>query len=128
MKTSDYIKHRRQELGMTMKELAQKVGVSEGTVSRWESGNISNMRRDKIKLLADALDTLPSEIMGWNEPYVIPVKAMPGYAETMERINIDLDYVLGKRKDSIESRVADAYSKADERIKKAVRDLLEIDE
>lgn len=42
MKTNDLIKMRRLELDMTMKELAQKVGVSEGTVSRWESGDIAN--------------------------------------------------------------------------------------
>lgn len=40
METNDLIKLRRLELDMTMKELAAKVGVSEGTISRWESGDI----------------------------------------------------------------------------------------
>ena len=43
MQTNDLIKMRRLELDMTMKELAKKVGVSEGTISRWESGDIANM-------------------------------------------------------------------------------------
>lgn len=34
------IKNRREELGLTIKQIADAVGVSEGTVSRWESGNI----------------------------------------------------------------------------------------
>lgn len=36
----EIIKNRRIELGLTLKEVATAVGVSEGTVSRWESGNI----------------------------------------------------------------------------------------
>ncbi len=61
------LKKRRKELGLTMLEVAQKVGVSEGTVSRWESGDIANMRRDKIVLLAKALKVSPSFIMGWDD-------------------------------------------------------------
>lgn len=61
------LKNRRKELGLTMLEVAQKVGVSEGTVSRWESGDIANMRRDKIVLLAKALQLSPAFIMGWED-------------------------------------------------------------
>ena len=38
MNIKDIIKQKRLECGYTMKELAEKVGVSEATVSRWESG------------------------------------------------------------------------------------------
>lgn len=61
------LKNRRKELDLTMLEVAKKVGVSEATVSRWESGDIANMRRDKIALLANALRVSPSYIMGWEE-------------------------------------------------------------
>lgn len=64
----DIIKAKRLELGMTMKELAEKVGVSEGTVSRWESGEIENMRRNVIVSLAKALKLTPAVLMGWNDP------------------------------------------------------------
>lgn len=59
------LKDRRKELHLTMLEVAQKVGVSEATVSRWESGDIANMRRDKIALLANALQVTPAFIMEW---------------------------------------------------------------
>lgn len=64
----DIIKSKRLELGMTMKELAEKVGVSEGTISRWESGEIANMRRNVIVSLAKALNITPAVLMGWSEP------------------------------------------------------------
>lgn len=67
MKTNDLIRMRRLELDMTMKELAEKVGVSEGTISRWESGDIENMKRDKIAALARALEVPPAVLMDWEE-------------------------------------------------------------
>ena len=67
MDIKDILKNRREELNITMKELSKKVGVSESTISRWESGDIANMKRDKIVLLADALSISPSVIMGWND-------------------------------------------------------------
>lgn len=67
MRTNDLIRMRRLELDMTMKELAAKVGVSEGTISRWESGDIENMKRDKIAALARALEVPPAVLMDWEE-------------------------------------------------------------
>lgn len=54
------LKERRKELGLTMLEVAKMVGVSEATISRYESGNIQNMRQNKIKLYAAALNVPPS--------------------------------------------------------------------
>lgn len=63
----DIIKEKRLEHGLTMKELAQKVGVSEGTISRWESGEIANMRRGAMVALSKVLDISPEVLMGWDQ-------------------------------------------------------------
>ena len=68
---NDILKNRRIELNLTLLDVAKLVGVSEGTVSRWESGDIENMRRDKIASLAKALQISPAVIMGWEEMPVI---------------------------------------------------------
>ena len=65
MEVKDIIKSRRIEMGLTMKELADRVGVSEGTISRWESGHISNMRRDKVSAMSKIMGIPPEVIMGW---------------------------------------------------------------
>ena len=79
------LKERRKELNLTMLQVANKIGVSEATVSRWESGDIANMRRDKIVSLANALQVSPAFIMGeeteadqdiYNYENVIPVPNM----------------------------------------------------
>lgn len=61
------IKARRQELGLTLEDVAQIVGVSNATISRWESGAIENQRRDKVELLAKALRVSPGELLGWSK-------------------------------------------------------------
>lgn len=58
------LKQRRLELKMTLKDVANIVGVGESTVRKWELGIISNMKRDKIELLAKALKVSPLDIMG----------------------------------------------------------------
>lgn len=64
MEVKDFLKNRRLELGLTIKQIADAVGVSEGTVSRWESGKINNMKRDKIYALSKVLSIDPLTIMG----------------------------------------------------------------
>ena len=68
MNVKDIIRENRLALGLTMKEVADKVGVSEATISRWESGEIANMRRGAIFALSRALNISPNKIMGWDEP------------------------------------------------------------
>ena len=63
-KINSLMRNRRKELGLTMKDVAKAVGVSEATVSRWESGNIANMGRDKINALSKVLNLSPISIMG----------------------------------------------------------------
>lgn len=41
MRINEYLKIRRKELQLTLVEVADKCGVSEATVSRWESGDIA---------------------------------------------------------------------------------------
>lgn len=67
MEVKDLIKNRRLELRLTLSDVAKFVGVNEGTVSRWESGDISNMRRDKIALLSKILQISPLAIMGFDD-------------------------------------------------------------
>lgn len=64
MLVKDLIKEKRIQYGLTMKELADKVGVSEATVSRWESGELANMKRTAIMKLAQSLHISPYELLG----------------------------------------------------------------
>ena len=67
MKTGDIIKKRRKELHLTLKDVADYIGVSEATISRYETGDIANMGRDKIAALAKVLKLSPGIIAGYDE-------------------------------------------------------------
>lgn len=57
----------RTKSGYTMEKLAEMVGVSKGTISKWENGSIKNMRRDKVLILAKIFNVSPTYILGYNE-------------------------------------------------------------
>ena len=60
---------RRKELGLTLEEVGDAVGVGKSTVRRWENGMIKNMGRDKIAALARVLRMSPVEFVpGDDEP------------------------------------------------------------
>ncbi len=77
MELKDKIRNRRLALGLTLEEVGEMVGVGKSTVRKWETGDIANMRRDKIAKLAEALQTTPAYLMGWEESKVSEIVPMP---------------------------------------------------
>lgn len=78
MSIGEIIYSRRKELGLTLEEVGNFVGVSKSTVKKWESGFISNMRRDKIALLAKILKIEPTKLISeTSEPSNISAVILP---------------------------------------------------
>ena len=81
MSIGNRIKIRREELGMTQDELAQRLGYkSRSSVNKIEL-NQRNLPQAQIKAIANILDTTPSYIMGWDEE------------ENIEQIQTELEIV-----------------------------------
>lgn len=73
MEMSEKIASLRKQYGLTLEEVGKSVGVGKSTVRKWETGDIKNMRRDKIAKLAEALHTTPAYLMGWeDDDYTAP--------------------------------------------------------
>lgn len=62
---SKRMKQSRERQGMTLAELGRKIGKTEATVQRYESGNIKNLKNDTIENIAKALNVNPAFLMGW---------------------------------------------------------------
>ncbi len=64
MELNKILKARRNELNLTLLDIAKACNVSEATVSRWESGEIGDMKRSRIASLANVLQMSPAIIVG----------------------------------------------------------------
>ena len=107
MKIADIIHMRRKELGLTFEQVGDMVGVSKNTVRRWEIGGISNMRRDRIAKLAEALQIDPLDLIGedgsadvdnafiriWAQPLVDAYQEAPDYIQKAICEMLRIDYL-----------------------------------
>lgn len=95
MTIGEIIFTKRKALDLTLEDVGQAVGVSKATVSRWESGDIRHMRRDKIEALSNLLGLDPSlfilttEIITQKERELIQA-----YRSADERAKADALYTL----------------------------------
>ena len=71
MEMSEKIALLRKQYSLTLEEVGKAVGVGKSTVRKWETGDIKNMRRDKIAKLAEALHTTPAYLMGWEDDELV---------------------------------------------------------
>lgn len=64
MNISEKIKTRRHELGLTLRQVAEAVGVNQSTVKRWEDGDIQSLKMTKIPALSRVLLVDMSYLLG----------------------------------------------------------------
>lgn len=65
MTLGENIRARRKELGMSVEDLAKKVGKNRATIYRYENGEIE-MPVNLLRPIAEALDTVPDLLMDWD--------------------------------------------------------------
>jgi repressor LexA len=66
----DRIKERRLASGLTLLQVADKLGVKEATVQRYESGEIKNVKHEIIEELAKIFNCRPEYLMGWSDQLI----------------------------------------------------------
>lgn len=115
---------RRTALSLTQKDVADYVGVSEATVSRWESGHIDNMRRDRIAKLAKVLQISPLVIMGVDEPAPPAPQKIDGLPELNARDERDIQKKLKSIIDDLDPSSGLAYYNGDAGMDDETRDLI----
>lgn len=66
LKIATKIKQKRERMGMSYQELADKTGISKSTLQRYETGYIKNLPIEKFNIIAEALNISPVALMGWD--------------------------------------------------------------
>ncbi|MGX7105588.1 helix-turn-helix domain-containing protein [Globicatella sanguinis] len=106
MTFSERMKYARELKKITLKNLGNKIGKTEATVQRYESGEIKNLKNDIIEAIADALDVSPAYLMGWDDTPLLSENTMRVAAhieddvteEELEEIMRFIDYIKSRRK------------------------------
>ena len=106
--------NRRKELGLTLEQVGDAVGVGKSTVRKWENGMIRNMGRDKIAALAKVLQINPVELVPGDSPQstmaLSPVEhdIIIAYrqADELDRAMVRRALHLEEKNDSSESEIS----------------------
>lgn len=69
MKTGEIIKDLRKRKGVTQTELAEVLGFNRSAIAKIESGEIANLKRETLAILADYFKVSPTYILGYEESY-----------------------------------------------------------
>ena len=66
------IKDYRESLGISQRELGEKLGVSNQIISKWERGDQKDIPLSNLNMIAKALKVDIRDIIGWEKPYKKP--------------------------------------------------------
>ena len=69
MRIGQRIKMTRLQQGLSIDDLASKLGKNRTTIYRYENGDIENLPLGILDSLASALNTTPAYLMGWSEKH-----------------------------------------------------------
>lgn len=58
------IRQKRTELGLTMEELGDRLGVQRQAINKWEKGEVQNIKRSYITKMSELFDVNPAWLMG----------------------------------------------------------------
>jgi Predicted transcriptional regulators len=97
MTIGERIRDARKAAGLTQQELAEKVGIRNTSVSKWESGAVKQIPTERLMVLAEALGKTPSELLGWDdakERMAVTGVTMDELAAEMNLAAADIRHIL----------------------------------
>lgn len=56
---------KRMEHDLTMRELADLIGVQASAINKWEKGHVTNIKRENLEKMAKVLHCNPGWLMGY---------------------------------------------------------------
>ena len=61
------IKRQREQKGLSLQDVADRLAVNRSSVMRWENGEINRIKLPFVEKLAQILETSPGYLMGYTE-------------------------------------------------------------
>lgn len=108
MTIGERIKNRRIEIGLSVEDLASKLGKNRATVYRYENGDIGNLPISVLEPIAKVLCTTPAYLMGYED-----------------NLNVNTDFIAEIMKDSDMIAHIEMLNMLNQEDKKSVFDMIE---
>lgn len=77
MAIGERIRRRRKQLGLSVDDIAKKLGKDRATIYRYESSEIENLPLNILEPLAKVLGVSPGYLMGWEQIVQYKTKQVP---------------------------------------------------
>lgn len=90
-----FIKERRKALGLSLEDIGSSLGLSRSTIQRWETGNISKIKRSHLEMLSKVLSIPIDVLLGYSSNTKIDD---PELIKARSRIQKKLDKVHSVQK------------------------------
>ena len=92
MEIGSLIKAKRQEKGLSQDAFAKMLGFSAATVARWESGNVTKIRRATIQDMAKILGISPLNLIGFTIEHTEKEERQKRLKEEWDKMFSDADF------------------------------------
>lgn len=89
-KIGDLLRYKRLEKKLTLQEVADHIGCSKMTISKYENGRVENIGKDKIVALSNLLDINPIQFIDGLDMDL----AIAGSEISLKRFKTYLNYLL----------------------------------
>lgn len=87
MSVGSRIREFRKRLGLSVDDVAEKLGKNRATIYRYESDDIENLPAPVLEPLAKVLQTTPAELMGWEQSPAPASDDLPAFSPTGQKID-----------------------------------------
>jgi transcriptional regulator with XRE-family HTH domain len=131
MSIGDRIKARRKAVGLSVDELAERLGKNRATVYRYESNDIEKIPTTILEPLAKALDTTPAYLMGWSDDPIdheTTEENLNASLDAIEFFNGDAEKIYNFQKAVEQDHYDEQKEEVDNRVKLIARHLADIPE
>ena len=82
------MKSRREELGLTLDDIALEIGVARSTIQRYENGTIGRLKLPVIEAIANVLKVDPSWLIGKSDTRDIATAPLPKNIIPLPKMNL----------------------------------------
>jgi len=116
---ADRMKERRNELGLSLQDLAKKTGMNKSTLQRYETGGIKNIPISKLNILSKALQMDPEQLVDFES--IVSPQQDKLYDYYIDSLNNGKSVTACTVR---ESQLVEAYRSADETTKEMAERIL----